>query len=225
LLLPLPHNRRKYEALVYFRCLAAELLHRSQIDDDIEEELRSLGDHTRFKEECNEAPCGNFAESLIRDARFSLRLLRKSRGFTMVAVLALALAIGANAVVFGVLNALILRPLNVPQAESLYAIQHGNEASSYQSYPDYLDLRDRNPSFDGLAAYTIAQVGLDTGDNPSSSWGDAVSGKHFDVLRIQPYVGRFFHASDEHGPNSATCLCGAGHFLDGCGAWTGTLAL
>ena len=72
-----------------------------------------------------------------------------------------------------------------------------------QSYPDYLDLRDRNRSFDGLAAYTIAQAGLDTGENPSSAWLYEVSGNYFDALGIQPYLGRFFHGSDEHGPNSA----------------------
>src|SRR5271168_4426985 len=144
-----------------------------------------------------------FLENLLRDMRFALRMLRKSPGFTAVAVGTLAMAIGANAVVFGVLNALILHPLHVPQAESFYGIQHGDEASSYQSYPDYLDLRERNRSFDDLAAYDAAQVGLDTGDNASRVWIELGSGNYFDVVRLQPYLGRFFHASDEHGPNSA----------------------
>ena len=144
-----------------------------------------------------------FIENSVRDLRFAFRILGKSPGFTVAAVVTLALGIGANAVVFGVLNALILRPLNVPHAESLYGIQHGNEASSYQSYPDYLDLRDRNHSFDGLAAYSGAQAGLDAGENPSRVWLYEVSGNYFDVLRIHPYLGRVFHASDEHGANSA----------------------
>ncbi len=142
-------------------------------------------------------------QTLWQDLRYGVRVLKKNPGFTLVAVLTLAMAIGANAVVFSVLNALILHPLHVPQAESLYGIQHGNEASSYQSYPDYLDLRDRNRSFDGLAAYDAAQVGLDTGVNTTRVWIVLVSGNYFDVLRLQPYLGRFFHASDEHGPNSA----------------------
>ena len=113
-----------------------------------------------IKEECHEAAGGKFVETLLQDVRFALRMLRKSPGFTAVAVLTLALAIGANAVVFGVLNALILRPLNVPQAQSLYAIERGSDkASCNQSYPDYLDLRDRNRSFDGLAAYNVAAGG------------------------------------------------------------------
>src|SRR5271170_2617720 len=144
-----------------------------------------------------------FIENLLRDVRFALRMLRKSPGFTAVAVVTLALAIGANAVVFSVLNALILHPLHVPQAESLYGIQHGNEASSFQSYPDYLDLRERNRSFDDIAAYDVAQVGLDAGEDPSRVWLFLASGNYFDVLRLQPFLGRFFHASDEHGPNSA----------------------
>ena len=64
-------------------------------------------------------------ENLAQDVRFSVRVLRKSPGFTIAAVLTLALAIGANSVVFGVLNALILKPLNVPHAESLYTIERG----------------------------------------------------------------------------------------------------
>lgn len=144
-----------------------------------------------------------FFDNLARDLRLAIRMLRKSPGFTAVAVVTLAMAIGANAVVFGVLNALILHPLHVPQAESLYGIQHGNEASSYQSYPDYLDLRDRNRSFDDIAAYDAAQVGLDAAEDPSRAWIILASGNYFDVLRLQPFLGRFFHASDEHGPNSA----------------------
>jgi len=117
--------------------------------------------------------------------------------------LTLALAIGANAVVFGVLNALMLRPLNVPRAQSLYGIERGSDKAVNQSYPDYLDLRDRNRSFDGLAAYNVAEVGLDTGKDPSRAWILEVTGNYFDALGIQPYLGRFFHDSDEHGPNSA----------------------
>jgi predicted permease len=213
----------------YFRSLAAKFFHRSRLQDDMEEELRShiqhraddlertgldraaaerrarieFGGRVRFKEECHEALGGNFVETLIQDLRLSLRMLRKSPGFTTVAVTTLALAIGANAVVFGVLNALVLRPLNVPQAESLYAIEHGSDKSTVLSYPDYLDLRDRSRSFDGLAGSNTGQAGLNTGENPSRVWLYEVTGNYFDVLGIQPHLGRFFHASDEHGPDSA----------------------
>ncbi len=215
--------------LAYLRSLAAKFLHRSKMDADMEEELRShiqhrtddlersglpraeaerrarieFGGRERYKEESREALGGNFIETLIQDVRFSLRVLRKSPGFTIVAVATLALGIGANAVAFGVLNALILRPLNVPQAQSLYGIERGSDLAVNQSYPDYLDLRDRNRSFEDLAAYNVAPVGLDTGNNPSSAWILEVTGNYFDALGIQPFLGRFFHGADERGPNSA----------------------
>jgi predicted permease len=140
--------------------------------------------------------------TLFQDLRFSLRQLRKSPGFTITAVLTLAMAIGANAVVFSVMNGLILRPLDVPQSESLYSIDHTGNVLGH-SYPDYLDLRDRNHSFDDLAGYSVTQSALNTGEGPTPVWGVEASGNYFDALRIQPYLGRFFHASDEQGPNSA----------------------
>ena len=151
----------------------------------------------------SEASGGNFFGTVFQDIRLSLRMLRKSPGFSIAAVLTLALAIGANGVVFGVLNALILRPVNVPRAESLWAIQRGHRKAINHSYPDYLDLRDRNRSFESLTAYNVTAVGLDTGNNPSSAWILEVTGNYFDTLDIHPYLGRFFHGSDEHGPNSA----------------------
>src|SRR5207302_11261212 len=96
-------------------------------------------------------------QTLWQDLRYAARMLTKSPGFLVVAVLTLALAIGANAVVFSVMNALILHPLHVPNADTLYAIQHGNQASVYQSYPDYLDLRNRNRSYEGPAALNLDQ--------------------------------------------------------------------
>jgi predicted permease len=106
-------------------------------------------------------------------------------------------------VVFSVLNAFILRPLDVPHAESLYGLWRIATNDMAESYPDYLDLRDRNHSFEDLVAYNIAEAGLDTGKDPSRSWIEETSGNYFDALGQQPYVGQVFHASDEHGPNSA----------------------
>src|ERR1700758_1320084 len=140
------------------------------------------------------------------DIRLALRQLRKSPGFTLTAVLTLALAIGANAIVFSVLNALILRPLNVPHPETLFMVEraYGSDTTPSQSYPDYRDLRDRNRSFEALASYDImGGVGLDTGSgNPAVVWPYVISGNYFDALGIQPYLGRFVHASEEHGKNS-----------------------
>ncbi len=139
----------------------------------------------------------------MNDVRLSLRMLRKSPGFTIAAVLTLALAIGANAVVFSVMNALIIRPLNVPRPQSLYALWRPQVSDAHQSYPDYLDLRDRNHSFEDLAAFNMSAAGLDTGRDPAPIWLYETSGNYFDALGLKPYLGRFFHRSDEHGPNSA----------------------
>jgi len=210
------------------RSLAARFLQRTRTAAELEEELRShiqhraddlersglqraeaerrarieFGAYERYRQESHEALAGNSLDILLQDLRFSLRVLRKSPGFVVVAVLTLALAIGANAVVFAVLNALVLRPLNVPQSGTLYGLEHGDDYG-YQSYLNYLDLRDRNRSFNGLAAYTMTAAILDTGKNPAQAWVTEASGNYFDVLGIQPYLGRFFHHSDEHGSNSA----------------------
>ena len=142
-------------------------------------------------------------ESIWGDVRFALHQLRRSSGFAITAVLTLALAIGANAVVFSVMNGLVLAPLHVPQAESLYAIERASDKDTSESYPDYVDLRLRNRSFDDLAAYSFPQVGLETDEGPIATWGVEASGNYFDFLGIHPYLGRFFHGSDEHGSNSA----------------------
>ena len=165
--------------------------------------LRAFGNVARIKEETREVWTVMWIERLKQDVSFAFRVLRKSPGFTIVAILTLALGIGANAVVLSVMNSFLLHPLNVPQEDSLYQIERGKDKAGTFSYPDYLDLRDRNSSFEDLVAYDIDQVGLDTGDNPTRAWIDVVSGNYFDALKIQPHLGRFFHASDEHGAGSA----------------------
>src|ERR1035437_8340312 len=142
------------------------------------------------------------AAKMTRDLRIAFRQLRKSPGFTVTAILTLALGIGANAVVFSVLNAVVLRPVNVPNAQNLYMVQRDKYPS--QSYLDYLDLRDRNRTFESWATYNIVRpAGIYSGGNPSTAWPYLASGNYFDTLGIQPHLGRFFHAADEQGMNSA----------------------
>jgi predicted permease len=147
--------------------------------------------------------------SLIQDLRFSLRQLRKSPGSTLTAILTLALGVGANIVVFSVLNGLILHPLDLPQSKSLYNISRKHYGWDTQSYLDYLDYRDKNSTFTDIAAYGFTSAGINipaTGSqqsNVTKNYGYEVSGNYFDVLGVQPELGRLFHAADEHGPNSA----------------------
>jgi hypothetical protein len=140
-------------------------------------------------------------EVLWSDVRFALRKLGKSPGFTATAASTLALGIGANVVVFSVLYGLVLRPLDVPQPKNLFQVLHKKWAA--QSYRDYVDYRDRDPSFSGMMVYQTERVGMTVGTSASRSWGFATSGNYFDVLGIEPVLGRFFHASDEHGSASA----------------------
>jgi len=214
--------------LAYFRSMGEKFFRRSQLSAEMDEELRShialraedlertgldreeaqrrarieFGGEEKVKDECHQALGGNLIETAIQDVRITLRVLRKSPGFLLAAILTLALAIGANTVVFSIMNAFIIRPLNVPHAETLYGLWRVEDDMS-ESYLDYVDLRDRNHSFDALIAYNVNEVALDTGNNPSRSWIEEASGNFFDGLGLQPYLGRFFHASDEHGPNSA----------------------
>jgi predicted permease len=139
---------------------------------------------------------------MLRDLKFALRQLAKSPGFALTAIVTLALAIGANAVVFSILNAIVLHPVNVPHADALYNIQRFQFPS--QSYPDYIDLRDRNRTFSYMVTIDlVGPVGVDFGGNPTTAWPDLTSGNYFDALETQPFLGRFFHASDEKGPDSA----------------------
>ncbi len=140
------------------------------------------------------------------DVKLAVRKLLKSPGFALTAIATLALGIGANAIVFSVLNAVVLRPVKVPDAGNLYMVQRryslGPDPS--QSYPDFKDLRDRNRTFSRVMSFQIiGPVGVDTGGSPTTAWPYLASGNYFDGLGIQPVLGRFFHAADVKGYDSA----------------------
>jgi hypothetical protein len=164
---------------------------------------REFGNVTGIEESGREAWTWPRAESILSDVKFAIRKLKKSPGFATTAILTLALGIGANVVVFSVVNGLILRPLDVPEPATLFQVVHGKDFFNTQSYRDYLDYRDRDPSFSGMLAYGFMRVGLRAGKTAVQGWGHAVSGNYFDVLGVQPASGHFFHAADEHGPASA----------------------
>jgi predicted permease len=148
-----------------------------------------------------------FVENLLLDVRYALRVLRKSPAFTVVALVTLMLGIGANVVVFGVVNEVLLHPLDVSDPQNLYQMRHKQWTIGRlltTSYPAFEDFRQRNTTFSGMAGvygYSVAR--LSWGNAVMHVHGDAVTGNYFDLLGVQPQVGRFFHAVDEHGPNSA----------------------
>jgi predicted permease len=148
-----------------------------------------------------------FFENLLLDARYALRVLRKSPAFTIVALLTLMLGIGANVVVFGVLNAVLLDPLYVSDPQNLYQIRHKPWMSGRlltTSYGAFEDFQQRNTTFGGMAGiYGYSHAALSWRNAVRKVHGDEVTGNYFDLLGVEPALGRFFHAPDEHGPDSA----------------------
>jgi predicted permease len=148
-----------------------------------------------------------FVENLLLDVRYALRVLRKSPAFTVVALVTLMLGIGANIVVLGVLNAVLLHPLDVSDPQSLYQMRHkqwmiGRLLTT--SYPAFEDFRQRNTTFSAMAGiYGYSVAGLRWHNEVRTVHGDEVTGNYFDLLGVQPELGRFFHAVDERGPDSA----------------------
>jgi predicted permease len=144
---------------------------------------------------------------LLLDIRYALRALRKSPAFTLVAILTLTLGIGANVLVFGVVNAVLLRALDVSEPQNLYQLRlkpwtHWKVLTT--SYPAFEDYRQRNTTFSALAGYNGYSGGrLRWGNAVKIVNGYSVTGNYFDLLGAQPAIGRFFHEADEHGPNSA----------------------
>ncbi len=139
---------------------------------------------------------------LLQDLRYAVRLLAKNPGFALVAVLTLALGIGANTVVFSVVNALLLRPLAVERPNELAFLENAQYGPS-QSFPNYKDLRDRNRTFAGLIGYRIAPMELETQDRADRIWGYLATGNYFDVLGVRPALGHFFNQSDDLHPGDS----------------------
>jgi len=146
-------------------------------------------------------------EDLLLDIRYALRGLWKSLAFALVAILTLMVGIGANVLVFGVVNAVLLRPLDVSEPQNLYELRlkpWTNWKLLTTSYPAFEDYRQRNTTFSGLAGYDGYSGGrLRWGETVKIVSGYSATGNYFDLLGVQPAVGRFFHEADVHGPNSA----------------------
>src|ERR1700747_1035344 len=120
--------------------------------------------------------------TLRQDLRYAIRMLAKNPGFTLIAVLTLALGIAANTVVFSVLNALVLRPLPVERPSELAFLENQNGPS--HSFLNYRDLRDHNRTFAGLIGYRIAPVELETHGRSDRIWSYLATGNYFDVLGV-----------------------------------------
>src|SRR5437764_14982167 len=136
---------------------------------------------------------------LLQDMRYSLRLLARRPGFTLVAVVTLALGIGANTAIFSLVNTVLLRPFPVTRPGELYALSAigKNDAILAFSYPQYVDFRDRNDVLAGLFATRISAMSLSRNGNNERLWGYQVSGNYFEVLGVAAFQGRTLIADDD----------------------------
>ena len=144
-------------------------------------------------------------ETFWRNLQYSLRTLRKRPGFTLTVVITLALGIGANATIFTWIKAVLLEPLpGIEQPERLVEVWGAtrNNSALSLSYLDYLDYRDRNVVFSGLAAHQVQPLNLGRGGKPERVWGAVVSGNYFNVLGVKALIGRTFLPEEDRTPNS-----------------------
>jgi len=141
--------------------------------------------------------------TLLQDLRFSIRMLTKNPGFALLAILTLALGIGANSTIFSWINSTMLNPIpGATRTSELASVMKGEEDEL--SYLDYKDLRDSNQSFSALAAYKMAAMDLTGSGRPERIWGTLASANYFDVLGTHPLLGRGFLPSEDQKPGGAS---------------------
>jgi predicted permease len=139
--------------------------------------------------------------ALLQDLRYGIRALAKNPGFTIVAVLTLALGIGANTAIFSVVDAVLLRPLPYPESGRLFTVYQTLPQNPAQntgvSYPNYLDWAQQNPVFDSIAAVRGNSLALSGQGDPTYIQAGSVTSNYFEVLRVKPLLGRTLQASDD----------------------------
>ena len=175
--------------------------------------LRAFGGVAQMAEECRDARAVRWLEDLMHDLRYSLRMLVKSPGFTVVAILTLALGIGANTAVFSVINAVLLRPLPYEQPQQLVKIwtrYTGYDlAQNWVSEPEYWDMRDSLRSYSDLAAFSTGGGANLTrnASEPLRVTTTQATAELFPLLGVSPGLGRFFnHDEDQPGRDKVVVL-------------------
>ncbi|MGH9839006.1 MAG: ABC transporter permease [Blastocatellia bacterium] len=144
-------------------------------------------------------------QTLWQDLRYGARILWKQPGFTLIAVVTLALGIGANTAIFSLVNTILFCPLPVQEPQRLVAvfptIQRTNEPQAF-SYPNYVDVRDRNDVFSGATAYQISAMSLSRNGNNEIIWGYLATGNYFELLGVKAALGRTFTPEDDRTPGA-----------------------
>jgi putative ABC transport system permease protein len=178
---------QKYESSGFTR---EEALRRARLD---------FGGIDQVKEECREARGVHFMEELFQDVRYGLRMLRKSPGFTAVALLTLALGIGANTSIFSVVYGVLLRPLPYQDSDRVIVLNETNPKVGVVSvsYPNFLDWRSSNHAFSRMTAVASVSYNLAGVNQPENISGEAVSPDFLSMLGVHPVLGRDFDPSEE----------------------------
>jgi predicted permease len=162
--------------------------------------IRSMGGLEQRKEECRDTRKVNWLQDFLQDFRYAIRTLRKSPGFTAVAILTLALGIGANSAIFSVVDAILLRPLPYPEPDRLVRIWESSvkfDSSRNVVNPfNFLDWRDRSQSFESMAAISGLMTNLSSLGQPVAVPGMHVSPEFFSILRVPAFLGRTFTPTD-----------------------------
>lgn len=138
-------------------------------------------------------------EKLLNDLRYGAKMLWKSKGLTIIAVVSLAVGIGANSAIFSLMNTIMFRPRPVAHPEQLVELYVGEAGQPYQttSYPSFLELRDRSEVLSGVAGYGLRQFKLDSENGVELTWGEAVTGNYFDLLGVAAQKGRTFAPEED----------------------------
>lgn len=145
---------------------------------------------------------------MLQAVRSAFRRLARQPGLATVAIVTLALGVGASTAIFGVINVVLFRPLPVARPEELVFLNRGGRGGTpTQSYPDYRDFRDRNTVLSHVAAFRFAPMSLGDGSRPSRIWGYLTTGNYFEMLGVPPALGRTFTSADDRAPGAA---CGSG---------------
>jgi predicted permease len=164
---------------------------------------REFGGSEQVKERCRDERRWAWMAGIWQDLGFALRQIRQSPGFVFTAVLTLALSIAANVIAFGVLQALVLRPLNVPHAERVMTLAHTDRTYPIFAYPEVRDVLEANTVFSAVGAYSVDNYGLEANGATRPVWGFPVNGQYFEAVGIQPFLGRLLNRSDDDHPGAS----------------------
>jgi predicted permease len=194
------------EVQSYLQLLIDEKIRAGIPRDEAQRAARiELGGVEQVKEQVRDSRTGAFLDSLLQDLRFALRQIRRSPGFAFTAILILALGIAANVIVFGVLQALVLRQLDLPHADRVMTLQP-KEGGPFLSYPEMRDVRDGNTVFSAVAGIEMQEFGLEANGVTRHLWGDEVSGQYFEVVGIKPFLGRLLERTDDDHPGASEAV-------------------